>query len=548
MRSTITALTSEELCSPGLKERQKSFTEKINETIGNYSRAVTNRLSQKPDEDHDIYHTIFFGVDDHSEDMIVQEVDDDNYPITMPYHDDVHGLDAPCAELQDNLVGAEVNIPTEDGNILGKVKKRKRDHETNMLIGTSNRNPLMDTRLYEVELPDGTYTDYSANVLIENIINSANDNGQTPMFIDEIVGHRFNKEAIHPEDGWYITPQGAKKRVITTRGCELNIQWKDGTTSWVPLKDMKEANPLEVAEYTVRMNITNHPAFAWWVPLTIKRRDKIVKLVTHRLAKKQVKFGIKVPASVDEALELDRVNGNTLLANAINKELKNVMVAFKLLEDGEQLPVGSKLIPYHIIFDVKLDLTRKARLVAGGHRNKSVPSYTTFSTVASRDSVRIIFLLAALNGLDILSADVGNAYLNAACREKVHVKCGKELFDAEHEGKYAVISRALYGLKTSGASWRNHLAAEIREMGFTSTKADVDVYRRRASKEDGTAYYEYLVVYVDDIICVSENPSKWMEILASRYRLREVGPPSKFLGSDIKRKQYVDEDGYQRYC
>ena len=548
MRSTITALTSEELCSPGLKERQKSFTEKINETIGNYSRAVTNRLSQKPDEDHDIYHTIFFSVDDHSEDMIVQEVDDDNYPITMPYHDDVHGLDAPCAELQDNLVGAEVNIPTEDGNILGKVKKRKRDHETNMLIGTSNRNPLMDTRLYEVELPDGTYTDYSANVLIENIINSANDNGQTPMFIDEIVGHRFNKEAIHPEDGWYITPQGAKKRVITTRGCELNIQWKDGTTSWVPLKDMKEANPLEVAEYTVRMNITNHPAFAWWVPLTIKRRDKIVKLVTHRLAKKQVKFGIKVPASVDEALELDRVNGNTLLANAINKELKNVMVAFKLLEDGEQLPVGSKLIPYHIIFDVKLDLTRKARLVAGGHRNKSVPSYTTFSTVASRDSVRIIFLLAALNGLDILSADVGNAYLNAACREKVHVKCGKELFDAEHEGKYAVISRALYGLKTSGASWRNHLAAEIREMGFTSTKADVDVYRRRASKEDGTAYYEYLVVYVDDIICVSENPSKWMEILASRYRLREVGPPSKFLGSDIKRKQYVDEDGYQRYC
>ncbi len=548
MRSTITALTSEELCSPELKERHKSFTEKINETIGNYSRAVTNRLSQKPDEDHDIYHTIFFSVDDHSEDMIVQEVDDDNYPITMPYHDDVHGLDAPCAELQDNLVGAEVNIPTEDGNILGKVKKRKRDHETNMLIGTSNRNPLMDTRLYEVELPDGTYTDYSANVLIENIMNSADDNGQTPMFIDEIVGHRFNKEAIHPEDGWYITPQVAKKRVITTRGCELNIQWKDGTTSWVPLKDMKEANPLEVAEYTVRMNITNHPAFAWWVPLTIKRRDKIVKLVTHRLAKKQVKFGIKVPASVDEALELDRVNGNTLLANAINKELKNVMVAFKLLEDGEQLPVGSKLIPYHIIFDVKLDLTRKARLVAGGHRNKSVPSYTTFSTVASRDSVRIIFLLAALNGLDILSADVGNAYLNAACREKVHVKCGKELFGAEHEGKYAVISRALYGLKTSGASWRNHLAAEIREMGFTSTKADVNVYRCRASKEDGTAYYEYLVVYVDDIICVSENPSKWMEILASRYRLREVGPPSKFLGSDIKRKQYVDEDGYQRYC
>ena len=92
-----------------------------------------------------------------------------------------------------------------------------------------------------------------------------------------------------------------------------------------------------------------------------------------------------------------------------NKELKNVLVAFKLLEVGEQVPVGPKLIPYHIIFDVKLDLTRKARLVTGGHRNKFVPSYITFSTGASRDSVRIIFLVAALNELDVMSADVGNA-------------------------------------------------------------------------------------------------------------------------------------------
>ena len=127
-------------------------------------------------------------------------------------------------------------------------------------------------------------------------------------------------------------------------------------------------------------------------------------------------------------------------------------MAFKLLEEGEHLPVRSKLIPYHIIFDIKPDLTRKARLVAGGYRNKDVPKYTTFSTVASRDSVRIMFLIAALNKLNILSTDVGNEYLNAECREKVHVKCGKELFGPQHEGKYAVIARALYDLKSSGAN------------------------------------------------------------------------------------------------
>ena len=60
-----------------------------------------------------------------------------------------------------------------------------------------------------------------------------------------------------------------------------------------------------------------------------------------------------------------------------------------------------------------------------------------------------MFLVAALNGLKVLSTDVGNAYLNAECREKVHVKCGKELFGPEHEGKYTVIALAVYGLMVS---------------------------------------------------------------------------------------------------
>ena len=86
---------------------------------------------------------------------------------------------------------------------------------------------------------------------------------------------------------------------------------------------------------------------------------------------------MKVHQSVPEAYEIDKENGNEHWSNAIKKELKNVLVAFHLLEDEEPVPVGSKLIPYHIIFDIKFDLTRKAILVAGGHRNKEVPAYAT---------------------------------------------------------------------------------------------------------------------------------------------------------------------------
>ena len=103
-------------------------------------------------------------------------------------------------------------------------------------------------------------------------------------------------------------------------------------------------------------------------------------------------------------MRLDRENSDSLWQRAIEKEIDNIKVAFHLIEEGERLPGGSKEIPYHIIFDVKLDLTRKVRLVAGVHRNKDVPIYITFSSVASRDGVRLMFLIAAMNDLNLLSA------------------------------------------------------------------------------------------------------------------------------------------------
>ena len=75
----------------------------------------------------------------------------------------------------------------------------------------------------------------------------------------------------------------------------------------------------------------------------------------------------------------------------------------------------------------------------------------TYSSVVSCESVRIAFTVAALNDLDVLIADIGNAYLNADCREKVYTIAGPEF--GSHAGKHIVITRALYGLKSSGATY-----------------------------------------------------------------------------------------------
>ena len=53
-----------------------------------------------------------------------------------------------------------------------------------------------------------------------------------------------------------------------------------------------------------------------------------------------MKFGIMVPGSVEEAIKLDKDNGNTLWQDAIRKEMTNSRHAFKLLERGEKAPVG----------------------------------------------------------------------------------------------------------------------------------------------------------------------------------------------------------------
>jgi hypothetical protein len=98
--------------------------------------------------------------------------------------------------------------------------------------------------------------------------------------------------------------------------------------------------------------------------------------------------------------------------------MKNVQPAFNFLDEGDCTPNWYQKIKLHMIFDVKMDFTRKARLVAGGLMTDT-PSYLTYSSVVSRDSILLGLLLAALNDLDVLSCDIRNAYLNAPCHEKV---------------------------------------------------------------------------------------------------------------------------------
>ncbi len=90
----------------------------------------------------------------------------------------------------------------------------------------------------------------------------------------------------------------------------------------------------------------------------LKKHDQIISLVckrTIRYLKRTHKFSIEVPKTVQEALALDRKNGNILWAHAIAKEMKEVCIAFNILPDGRPAPIGYQKIPCHMIFDVKME-------------------------------------------------------------------------------------------------------------------------------------------------------------------------------------------------
>jgi len=87
------------------------------------------------------------------------------------------------------------------------------------------------------------------------------------------------------------------------------------------------------------------------------------------------------------------------------KEAKTVLPALKILERNEKIPLGYKCIDLMTIFEVKMDLTRKARICARGDQIDTPPN-VTYASVVTRESIRIGFMLASLNELNILSADV----------------------------------------------------------------------------------------------------------------------------------------------
>jgi hypothetical protein len=153
-----------------------------------------------------------------------------------------------------------------------------------------------------------------------------------------------------------------------------------------------------------------------------------------------------------------------------------------------------------------------ARYCADGHKT-GAPASVSYSTVVSCDSVCILLMIAALNDLDILGADVQNAFLTAPNKEKCWMVAEPE-FGSE-EGKTFLVVKAFYGLNSASFNFRFYMAEKLATVGFQSSMADRDIWLRAATKTDGESYNEYVLMYVDDVLSISCDTRTILEEIQS---------------------------------
>jgi hypothetical protein len=128
-----------------------------------------------------------------------------------------------------------------------------------------------------VQFSEGQVEEYSANVIAQNLYSQLDSEGHRYVLLDEIVDFMKDEDAVPSEDLFVICSNGNIHERRTTKGWHLCILWKDGSTSWEALKDIKESFPIQVAEFAISRGLEKEPAFTWWVRDTLLRKNCIVK-------------------------------------------------------------------------------------------------------------------------------------------------------------------------------------------------------------------------------------------------------------------------------
>jgi hypothetical protein len=199
VRTSILPMSQQEMDLEDHRRLRDDWSQALKEKL----RDRVNPTTQ--DEDERLYH---FAADyqmAHDKDL-----EDGEEPV--PEADDVDYA------AFDKFLQSQVLLPKGDETKLGRVVKRQRDENGN-LLGKSNDNPLLNTAVYEVEFEDGIIEAYAANTIAESIYANTDDNGLQELHLETIMDYEADETAVPKSHGWCYPDKGEnKQRVKTTKG------------------------------------------------------------------------------------------------------------------------------------------------------------------------------------------------------------------------------------------------------------------------------------------------------------------------------------------
>ena len=434
----------------------------------------------------------------------------------------------------DDLIGRTFLLPkNEQGEMLRATIKRK-VIETSKLLDDQHDNAI-DKINFHLDVGQGRAEAIMSYVQILDHLDQQEQQEDLYKF-RAITGHQG---PLSPQDENY---KGSKYNVM--------VEWETGEITDEPLSLIAADDRVTCAEYAKKHDLLHIDG--WKRLKHIAKNQKQLTRASNQSKIRQVKrsavyqFGLLIPKDYKQALQLDEQNGNSKWYDVTKLEMDQIN-EYKVFQDHgkaqydpksrkvSNAPNGYQKIRVHLIFAVKHDGRHKARLVAGGHLTPD-PIESIYSGVVSIRSLRLVIFLAKLNNLEVWGADIGNAYLEAKTKEKLYIVAGPEF--EELEGHILVIHKALYGLKSSGLRWSQKIHDIMLDMGFSPSKADPCVWLRKAKC---ATKYEYVAIYVDDLLIACDCASDFIHTLKSKHNLKikGEGPLKYHLGCDY----HMDPDG-----
>ena len=308
-----------------------------------------------------------------------QTGEDEDNPIPMA------NIDIP------NLLGRSFLLPPEDNG----------EHHVAKVIDIDDHGQTLEDIKFKLKINKDQAEEIMSYNQLMDYIQKGTDAEEDPDSLfkfRDIVAHQGPLESTDPNH------KGSKYNVM--------VEWESGEVTYEPLTLISKDDPITCAVYAKKHDLLDTTG---WKHLkryakTSKRLIRAVKQSRIRQVRASVRYqhGFQVPKDYNDAMRLDKENGNTHWQDAMDLELTQIH-EYKVFKDTGKAkfhngkvvtPEGFQKIRVHFVYAVKHDGRFKARLVADGHLTKE-PVEAIYSGVVSLRSLRMVVFLSQLNNLEI---------------------------------------------------------------------------------------------------------------------------------------------------